>query len=154
MPPPERQRHHLNNLICEEFVAILLLICTGLDQVIFLEEWELFQRLHTFWRSYIRVACDTMGGFYHDFASFFRQYKVDKCFSYISISSAFDQANRADRPAGIIVNRAVDLLSFALTRFWSETKLTQIRYSPAPVFCAGVNPEGVNCATWPFSAFK
>ena len=64
-----------------------------------------------------------MGGFYHDFASFFRQYKVDKCFSYISISSAFDQANRADRPAGIIVNRAVDLLSLCADQILVRNKV-------------------------------
>lgn len=80
--------------VSKEFITIFLLIRAGFDEIIFLEQRQLFQRLHSFRRSYIRVAGYPVGGLYQNIAGLFRQYEVNEGFGSFIIGMILNLAYR------------------------------------------------------------
>lgn len=104
-------------LFSKECIAVFLFIGARLDQIISLEQRQLFQRLHALGRSHFRIAGNAIRRLYKDISRFFGKDKINKCFRHIFIGFVLDLAYGAYRPACLIVMVLTSFCPLALTRF-------------------------------------
>lgn len=95
-----------------------------------------------------------MGGLYQNIAGLFRQYEVNEGFGSFIIGMILNLAYRAGCPAGLVINGAVDFLPLGADQGLVRNEIQAYQVFAAPVFWPGVKPDGVNCATCGFKAFR
>ena len=145
-------------LFSKECIAVFLFIGARLDQIISLEQRQLFQRLHALGRSHLRIAGNAVRRLYKDISRFFSKDKINKRFRHIFIGFVLNLAYGTYCPACLIVNGAHQFLSlgadqilignkvdsdkiFAGTGFLSRcesgrSELRYLRFQRFPIFPA------------------
>lgn len=63
-------------------------------------------------------------------------------------------AHRAGGPSSLVINGAVNLLAFGTDQSLVRNEIQAYQIFSGAVFCPGVKPDGVNCATCGFNAFR
>lgn len=104
-------------LFSKECIAVLLFIGARLDQIISLEQRQLFQRLHALGRSHFRIAGNAVRRLYKDISRFFGKDKINKRFRHIFIGFVLNLAYGTYCPACLIVMVLTSFCPLALTRF-------------------------------------